>query len=429
MPPLELEQMLKKHSLIEIRKRNFFWYPFLWVCFIALLNGQVRHKDRKALYLEIFKISLSENSISERFSVISPAFFKELIKRIQPHLNRISSPFKRMKAKEMIYRIVAEDASVFHLDNRLLDIFKAIPGCDSAGLKLYVRVNVVGDIDLRAKIKNARSSDVKHKSTKTKNNKTEKTIETRDRGWYSWKVFAEWIDAGKHFISRVKSTFNPQIVKVLQGDNKWKKKRFKEIDLEGHDEVDMEVKPYRAGTGVYRRKDNSVFTIRLKGKKAKDGVWYWYVYHLPNADNLTFDDVHAIYRARWIIEEIFRELKQAFGGDHLKLRKPVSVVNHIYMMLIAYLICKGYLQKIALVHRKSLRGFYLDTCMKGSLRVILIGIIFYLVDNTGVTNKKLYEISKAYCESAYSAKRARSYRISRLGKALRKMINYDKAVS
>ena len=149
----------------------------------------------------------------------------------------------------------------------------------------------------------------------------------------------------------------------------------------------------------------------------------WYLYNLPNESELSFDDVHALYRARWQIEELFRELKQAFGGDHLRLRHQVSIINHVLMMIIAYLFCKGYLKKISSANRKSLNGFVLDTIMKGSLRILFIELILEQIDNPNITNKMLIEKSEIFCEQAYSAKRARSYRLSSRGKAFKKMIN------
>lgn len=160
----------------------------------------------------------------------------------------------------------------------------------------------------------------------------------------------------------------------------------------------------------------------MRGRKIpSQNKWYWYIYCLPNREILCFNDIHSLYRARWKIEECFREIKQTLGGANIRLRHPKSIVNHILMMLLAYLICKGYLMKISLVHRKSVKGFMLDTCLKNSLGELFKGIIFALVKNPDLSNRKLKEISEAFCNAAYSARRARSERIISLGKAMNKL--------
>jgi hypothetical protein len=208
---------------------------------------------------------------------------------------------------------------------------------------------------------------------------------------------------------------------MIEDCSPWKKKKFKEIDWDMHTEVDVEIKPYRDSSGcVYRLKDGKVFTMRLKGKKRPDGQWYWYLFYLPDV-KLTFDDVHSLYRARWMIEEIFREIKSSFGGDHIRLLHPISIVNHLVMVLIAYLFCKGYLQIIAHAFRRSTRGFMMDNCMKGSGRELFQQIILSLVSDPNMTQNRLRKISTAFVLMVYSKERAHSKRLSDLSKVFKKL--------
>ncbi len=243
-------------------------------------------------------------------------------------------------------------------------------------------------------------------------------------GWFSYKAFLEWKSEGRYFISRIQKQINPLILKVNKGDKIFERMRFQEIPWDKYDgEVDLEVKPFRYTKGsVYRLKDGSILTLRMKGSKVpgKD-KWYWYIYSLPNCEGLSFKDINSLYRARWQIEECFREIKQSLGGDRVRLRHPVSVQNHILLMLIGYLICRGYLMKIALVYRKSIRGFMLDNCLRGIVGELFKGIIFVLVRDPCLSYGRLKEISEAFCDGAYSSRRDRSSRIVNLGKAMKKL--------
>ena len=112
----------------------------------------------------------------------------------------------------------------------------------------------------------------------------------------------------------------------------------------------------------------------------------------------SFADVHALYRVRLHIEEMFREIKQAFGGDNLRLRHKISVINHIYMMLIAYLISKYFLNRIAIANRKTLNAIMIDICMKDTLRFEFIEIVLFLIVNPYISKCKLKEISEHFCD-------------------------------
>ncbi|MFH1822338.1 MAG: IS4 family transposase [Patescibacteria group bacterium] len=415
IPQELIQSLMVKHNLVEKRKRIFFFADFLFACFWCLFHGVTRHQDRKSFMKRLFNVVLSNNAMSDRLSAIPSAFFSDLLKIIQPQINQIPSKKKREQVKLMVRNILIEDASIFKIDNRLESIFKNIPGCKSAGLKLYLSYNIFDDNNLSASIKHARFSDMKKTGKKTK-----QTIEIRDRGWFSWQNLCNYQNDGKYYISRIQRQVNPLITKVYKGDPAFIKQKFQSLNLDGYSEVDFEIKPFRDSSGsIYRLADDTVFTLRMKGKKQDDG-WYWYVMYLPNVDDLSFSDVHALYRVRWQIEEMFREIKQAFGGDRLRLRNENSVINHIYMMLISYLVCKCFLRVIADVNHKSPSGFMLDTCMKGSLRHEFLSIVFHLIKNPLITKQQLHNISKYFCECTYSPHRANSSRKSRLNRVMRK---------
>ncbi len=90
LPQEELEQLLAEYEIKEIRQRSFYWIAFFFVHLRCLINGKSRHKD--CLYKELFKISLSENTFSDRLSQLPIGFCVALLKRVQVHLNKIGSP-------------------------------------------------------------------------------------------------------------------------------------------------------------------------------------------------------------------------------------------------------------------------------------------------------------------------------------------------
>ena len=166
MPEKELEQLLSKYEVTEKRKRSFYWTAFFFVNLKCLINGMSRHKDRLGLYHEQFKIKLSTNTFSDRLSQLPTDFCTCLLKRIQVHLNRIANYRKRNKSKNMINTLLAEDGTIFNLDKRLLEKFGATGHVDNVALKLYLNINVLGDIRLDGKIERCNTSDASHKGFK-----------------------------------------------------------------------------------------------------------------------------------------------------------------------------------------------------------------------------------------------------------------------
>jgi len=408
-----LEKLLLKHRVTEQRKTHFFWIGFLWTCFICLLHGKTRHKDRSVCYNGRFGGGLSESISSDRLTVLPTTFLRDLLHEIQHHGGDALSKKKRKPVHRCIDKLIAEDATVFRLDQRLANIFKRIPGSQTVGLKLYTHLTVFGGLELHARIKHARYGDARCRRKSRNRNQ----IEVRDRGWFSMKVFVAMKNEKRYFISRIQKQFNPKIVRVIDGDANWKSHWLQSINLKGHTEVDFEVKPYRGKETIYRLANHQPFTLRMKGKKV-GGDWYWYIYSLPKSDQLSFADIHALYRTRWQIEEMFREIKQAFGGDHLRLHNPRSVVNHLFMMLIGYIMVKGFINQLAVVHRKSLEGFALDTMMKGYLRYVFIQCFMKWIQTSNQTKVKLRKWSQLLIEHGYSTHRSCSGKKSQLGKAM-----------
>ncbi len=66
----------------------------------------------------------------------------------------------------MVNSILAEDATVFHLDKRLLERFGSIGHGESTGLKLYLNINLLGETRLDGEMKRVNVSDVNHKGFK-----------------------------------------------------------------------------------------------------------------------------------------------------------------------------------------------------------------------------------------------------------------------
>ena len=69
-------------------------------------------------------------------------------------------------------------------------------------------------------------------------------------------------------------------------------------------------------------------------------TWHTYITNL-SADNFTPDEIYQLYKYRWIIELLFKELKGDYDLGKLLLGNPSLAYIHIYSMLIRLIISRN----------------------------------------------------------------------------------------
>ena len=72
------------------------------------------------------------------------------------------------------------------------------------------------------------------------------------------------------------------------------------------------------------------------------------------------EKIISVYRQRWSIDESYRAMKDKLNLDSFQVRKPVSILRHIYLVFLAYTfylwaktthifyrICQGTIEKLS----------------------------------------------------------------------------------
>ena len=402
----ELSALAAKHKVENKRNRCILWWQFLWVSIFALLNGGSRHSDRARLFKKWFGRLLSTNAFSDWLSRFQTAFFADLVTLVSAKLAGVGSLKQKQKRKQIVNALRIEDSSWFQGNRRLRHLVGTLPGQElKAGLKLFLGLTVHGEFAAStARVKPGRCADVSYTSKPRKG-----TVQLRDRGWFSMPLFTKWVNEGRHFISRIQKSFNPLVTEVFQGDSSWVKRNLQALNLTGHKEIHLKIRPWRGKDCVYRLNTKEPLQLDLFGKYMK-GKWYWYVAYLPNLEDesLTFADVHALYTTRWRIEEAFREMKSGFQCRIQRLSNPTNAINQIYLMVLTWLISQAVFRAVAHKRRRSANGFRLDNVLKGSGREQMAEL-FYQIATTGYhITKSMNELIDQIMAIGYSEKRARS---------------------
>jgi IS4 transposase len=179
-----------------------------------------------------------------------------------------------------------------------------------------------------------------------------------DLGYFKYEMFSRIRKWGGHFVSRVKTGVNPTIVSVL------KTYKGNAIDLAGkklqdvlprlkREVIDCLVEvEFKASASRAKKADGDNFEVyRPKGAASKIKETFRLVgvldeetgeYHLYITDimpeQLTPEDVALLYRARWSVEMVFKELKRLYKLDEIPSDKPVVIKSLVMVSMLTLVV-------------------------------------------------------------------------------------------
>jgi hypothetical protein len=149
-----------------------------------------------------------------------------------------------------------------------------------------------------------------------------------DLGYFAWKLLGAILRDGGHFLCRLKANANPRLVKAYRGVRGPKcsvGKSLKELVLQGP-VVDMDVECGPPQLAL-RLRLVSVYDTQRK----RD---HFYLTNLPRSQ-FSPEQLAQIYRLRWQVELIFKELKSLLQADRLPSHKQATVLCLVYSAMIA----------------------------------------------------------------------------------------------
>ena len=176
-----------------------------------------------------------------------------------------------------------------------------------------------------------------------------------------------------HFVSRLKTTANPTIVSVLRTH------RGNAIDLAGQklqdvlprlkrEVIDVEIEVSFRGSASKVKQDTDTFetynpkkgtpksreTLRLVGVLDKESNGYHLYLTSLSPEQLLAEDVALLYRARWSIELIFKELKRLYKLDVISSGAPDVVEALVLVAMLTLVVSHRVLNQVRfLVPEKS----------------------------------------------------------------------------
>lgn len=318
-----IKQRARVHDVL-IRDRKVDPTALVWSLVLGFAIGNDRAiEELRRTYIRFADQFLHPSSFHDRLTAELADLLRELIDEA---LQEAAAPHTMADQLDRFRDLVVADATVFRLHNLLADSYPATHD-DQAGAKLHLVHNVTDGTLERLDLTDERT----HESSRFKNGSwLEGRLLLFDLGYFKHHRFARIDENGGFFVSRLKRSSNPEIIeelrtwrgnaKSLVGEPVWDV-----VDDLHRKEIDamVEITFKRRAYGGNRSTDSATF--RLVGlRNDATGEYHCYLTNLP-AKAFSPSQVAALYRARWEIELLFRELKSTYGLDELPSSKPAVV--------------------------------------------------------------------------------------------------------
>lgn len=337
--PEWITEAAKKAGFV-IRDRKIDPVIFFWTLILGfgVSMQQTLAKLRRA-YETASASSIVPSAFYDRFTPRLVALLKEAITHALAQ--QVAEPTRALSEKlKGFLDLVVADGTVLRLHEKLADHW---PACRTNHTKAAIKMHVVAS---------ALVAGPKHVALYSERTPEIKTLKigdwVKDRillldlGFFKYSLFSQIQGHGGYFVSRLKENTNPLIVSSLR---QW---RGNSIDLAGkrlrflleslkRQVIDAEVEVAFRVPNVKGKTSLKTEVYRLVGIMNKETEEYHlYLTNIP-PDKISAENIALMYRARWSIELLFKELKSTYALNQISSAKP-EVVEALIMTAILTLI-------------------------------------------------------------------------------------------
>ena len=337
-----IDDCARECGVVE-RNRDIDIRMFVWTLAVGFaVGGETRSiADYRRAYNAATNQSIAASSFYDRFT----ENFEQLLSQLLEHaLDQVAVPHHVSPEFDRFRDVIAADATIFRLQ-QLLSEFEATHD-DASGVMLYLVHNVTDQSVISEKI----TDETTHESTLFK---TGSWLRGRlfllDLGFFKYRRFALIDENDGFFVSRLKKNANPLITaapQTLRGDS---------IDIEGSQvfdvvgdlhrqyiDVDVVVGFKRREYDEQRSTDTKQF--RVVGVRNEDtDEYHLYMTNLPRKE-FSASQIATLYRARWEVELLFRELKSRYSLEEFDTSKEHIVKIQITAALLTLVVSRAILR-------------------------------------------------------------------------------------
>jgi putative transposase len=342
-PAVRIEDIARERDVVQ-RDRKLDITMFVWTLIAGFAAGGEARSI--AAYRRSYNIATGHNlfpsSFYDRFTDGIADLLGDLLDLA---VEEVAVPHHLAPAFDRFRDVIAVDATIVRL-HRFLSAFPATHEGVS-GLQLYLVHHVTEQSVISAEITDERT----HESTLFKTGSWMRgRLFLLDLGFFKYRRFALIDENDGFFVSRLKRSANPLITEELE---EWRGRAIplvgkhvfdivgdlhrKEIDVTV--EVSVKRRPYGEKQSVTPKQFR---VVGVRDEDADDGDRV-YMTNLPSTE-FTPAEVSALYRARWSVELLFRELKSRYELGSFQTEKPHIVRIQVLAALLTLVVSRAILR-------------------------------------------------------------------------------------
>jgi hypothetical protein len=310
--------------------------------------------------------SIRNQSFRKRFNDKLVIFLKSLLEHYIDETAR-QSPAHLKGIVQDFKDILIQDSSIIRICKRLFDLHPAARCRDNAaGLKIHAVYSVVSHSLKKATITTERVNDFIMQKIGPE---VQNTLILNDLGYYSLKIFSKIHSYGGFFVSRLKTNAVFKVIDINSGPSDFLSivdknclknikgdEFFEKIPKRGVFDLICSFQIGEERVNKIKKPILQEFRVICSWNPIAK-KWQVYITNLAE-ECFSADDIYELYRYRWVIELIFKELKGDYNlGKMLLGNEPLAYI-HIYSMLIRLTLSRDLYCWIVSTTRKSDKDKY-----------------------------------------------------------------------
>ena len=337
-PSDELRERARATNLVE-RERKFDIVALFYTLSFGFAAGSDRSLqaflDR---YVEM--ADCDELSYAAFHDWFEPGFVALLREILDDAIENLDTGRTDLNGRLERFRdVLIADATIVSLYQDAADVYAAT-GEDQAELKLHLTESLSTGLPTRFRTTDGTTHE---RSQLPTGEWVADALILLDLGFYDFWLFDRIDQNGGWFVSRVKEDANFEIIEELRT---W---RGNSISLEGEslqavlDDLQRQEIDVRITLSFDRKRGSgasSTRTFRLVGLRNEESEEYHlYLTNLAR-EEYSAPDIAQLYRARWEVELLFKELKSRFGLDEIKTTDAYIIEALIIMAAISLMMSR-----------------------------------------------------------------------------------------
>lgn len=350
-PSDELRERARATNLVE-RERKFDIVALFYTLSFGFAAGSDRSLqaflDR---YVEM--ADCDELSYAAFHDWFEPGFVALLREILDDAIENLDTGRTDLNGRLERFRdVLIADATIVSLYQDAAEVYAAT-GEDQAELKLHLTESLSTGLPIRFRTIDGTTHE---RSQLPTGEWVADALILLDLGFYDFWLFDRIDQNGGWFVSRVKDNANFEIVEELRT---W---RGNSIPLEGEslqdvlDDLQRQEIDVRITLSFERKRGSGASatrTFRLVGlRNGETGEYHLYLTNLAR-EEYSAPDIAQLYRARWEVELLFKELKSRFGLDEIKTTDAYIIEALIIMAAISLMMSRVIVDELRSLEAKQ----------------------------------------------------------------------------